>query len=240
MPKCVRIAIDIETESNPESPVEFDESTVAVGNLKDPEKIQAKIAESRQKAQSRAALTPWFGQTLAIGIAYRGEENSLNTHVWCRNAGDTNRREAERAMLKWFTDEIEAFHRQQLALGNVAGIATFNGAGFDIPFLTIRSLLCGVKPIGLETNPYQCNSIRNHHLDLMQLFKRAEVNGEHHNLKHYAKHLLNKECDYLDDNIDKSRMGEVPTELIVKLCTWDVSTTLELAEYAQEHLGILD
>lgn len=66
------LVFDIETEPLPTDQLEsvmpeFNESTVAVGNLKDPDKIATKLAEARQKWIDKAALSAATGRVLAIG-----------------------------------------------------------------------------------------------------------------------------------------------------------------------------
>ena len=68
--------MDIETMADPVRAKAlmpaFEEKDVAVGNLKDPEKIREKIAQKRAEHQANwnedAALRPETGKILAIGI----------------------------------------------------------------------------------------------------------------------------------------------------------------------------
>ena len=71
------ILFDIETAPLPESELAalvppFDPAEVRTGNLKDPDKIAAKLAEAeanhRRDFIERAALDPLTGRVLAIGL----------------------------------------------------------------------------------------------------------------------------------------------------------------------------
>ena len=73
------IVFDIETGALPEAELEkslppFDPSEVKTGNMTDPRKIAAKIADAEAKHRrdyfERAALDPLTGRVLAVGLLY--------------------------------------------------------------------------------------------------------------------------------------------------------------------------
>lgn len=140
---------DIETRPVPElverftKPFpEFDESAVKCGNLKDPAKIAAKLAEARdshaddkiaywKKAHEFAACNPWTGQIVVIGlineageIGYlEGDERHILTLFWMHF---TAHGDAARKFVFW------------------------SGCGasdkmFDIDFILTRSRIIGVR-----------------------------------------------------------------------------------------------
>jgi len=118
----------------------FDPNEVKLGNIKDPAKAEAKIAEARDKHRrqffDRAALDPMTGQVLAIGYITPagaqeieiGDENMLLTHFWGaarQHSGQINR------------------------------LVGFNICLFDLPFLIRRSWHHGIPiPVGVRNGRY--------------------------------------------------------------------------------------
>lgn len=135
----------------PEHPGEFDASQVKTGNLKDADKIQAKIESERKKHQlavanheqnveqlrdawwsdivSRAALCPTTGQVLAIG--YKSARGSAIQTIL-----DTESDEAALINLFW-TRYRDCRQQGRRMVGH-------NIFGFDLPFLVRRSWILGV------------------------------------------------------------------------------------------------
>jgi len=159
------IAFDIETgpldeeivlaRSNPfehpDPPGEFDESSVKLGRMKDPEKIAAKIADERERhkqavanyeadrakaeaawkveAISKAALSPLTGQVLAIG--YKSEKGYASQVV------GSNRTEADLLAHFW--------KRYKACRSSGRYMSGHNIHGFDLPFLVRRSWMLDVS-----------------------------------------------------------------------------------------------
>lgn len=128
-----KLYYDIETGPLPRAELEaaippFDETEVKTGNLKDPDKIAAKIEEARkahvENFISRAALDPMTGRVLAIGI-------DDGVEVRC-NHGD------EETLLSWFWNRVDGVW---FSSGIIIG---FNTHLFDLPFLIKRSWALGV------------------------------------------------------------------------------------------------
>ena len=138
--------IDIETGPLPQSEIigmmpAFDPAEVKCGNLKDPDKIAAKIAdaEASHRAQflDRAALDPLTGQVLAIGI--------LTTRHPPQGAFSLKDGSVE--ILTGSEPEIldRFWHTVEFGQNNVIG---FNICLFDLPFLIRRSWKHGVRISG--------------------------------------------------------------------------------------------
>lgn len=120
------IVFDIETGPLPEWEIahlmpEFEGRT----GTKDPEKIEAQIAEKQAKWFGEGALHANRGQVLAIGYQIDGSFDYL--------AGP------EATMLKVFWGLITSHDAM------VANVIGFNSNSFDIPFLIRRSWKLGVK-----------------------------------------------------------------------------------------------
>jgi hypothetical protein len=133
-----RLIIDIETGADylavsefiPRFPA-FDPASVAVGNIKDPEKIKLKVDLAEQKHardaqqhvddfRDRAALDAWTGEVVAVGLKLPsgedriigGDEGEILENTWA-----------------YLGTWMEKFH----------DIVGFNIKGFDLPFLVRRS-----------------------------------------------------------------------------------------------------
>jgi hypothetical protein len=125
---------DIETAALPAAEIEpllppFNELDVKLGNLKDPEKIAAKIAECRARHRQdffdRAALDPMTGRLLAVGFCD----------------------EEEKAKVYCYEDERHLLEMVWGVFNSVQGFTYFTGFnifGFDLPFLVRRSWKHGV------------------------------------------------------------------------------------------------
>lgn len=108
----------------------FNPDEVALGNLKDPAKIEEKIAQARgeygNRLAKRACLKPEVGTIQAIGITlYTGE----------------------RVVLDGFADERLALQNAWDVLGSVRarGLAGWNIFKFDLPWMIRRSIYLGVR-----------------------------------------------------------------------------------------------
>lgn len=153
------IVFDIETAPSDElvekNTKPFDPSTVKLGNLKDEEKITAKLAEAESKyyenAYRKAALDPITGYICAIGIAYDdkdfellyGDESDILTKFWVAFTPNSN------ANWAYYT-------------------GSNNKTTFDIRFILMRSWMNKVKvPWGIVTKTGYFNGA---FVDLAQIY----------------------------------------------------------------------
>jgi hypothetical protein len=144
------IVWDIETGANLERSralmPPFDESEVRTGNIKDADKIAAKVSDLRVAHErswlKSSALRPETGHVLAIGLLpTRKEDSPLIFHVHQSNEAD---------VLLSFWDFLES--TQQATGQHFIGFAIFH---FDLPFLVIRSRILGVPvPLNLRVGRY--------------------------------------------------------------------------------------
>ena len=123
------IYFDIETGPLPESELAalvppFDPAEVKTGNLKDPDKITAKLAEAeanhRRDFFERAALDPITGRVVAIGLLDGDGFRILHD-------------EDEAAVLREFWNVCRG------EMGRIHEMVGFNTHLFDLPFLVRRS-----------------------------------------------------------------------------------------------------
>jgi hypothetical protein len=141
------IVFDIETGPLPESELAallppFDPAEVKTGNLKDPEKITAKLAEAeanhRREFFENAALDPLTGRVLAVGCLWpeTGDFTVLDF-------------EDETRLLRSFWDVCRG------EMGRLNRMVGFNTHLFDLPFLIRRSWRHRVPvPLGIRRGRY--------------------------------------------------------------------------------------
>lgn len=131
------------------------------GRTKDPAKLFEALSRDYEELASSASkacsFDPLLGRVVSIAFGYRdlktgemlGEVKTLADFA----EGDVH---DETALLGWAWSEW-------LALAEC--LVSWNGIGFDLPFLLVRSAMLGVEPTGLFDTPrYRYTP----HLDLMQ------------------------------------------------------------------------
>lgn len=99
----------------------------APANLKDPAKIEAALAEKRKEAAAKSSFDGFFGHVCTI--AWDGPDGAGCVHM--------NDLSQERELLEVFFAQIPYQAKLTLVGHNIIG--------FDIPFLTRRALVLGVK-----------------------------------------------------------------------------------------------
>lgn len=164
------VAFDLETIADHEAMKDLPELDVKVGNIKDPEKIQAKIAEAKAKAleqmgtnihQNMICLFSWCDGDKSGSILLK-EENAI----------------AERELLEgaW---EI---------LNNYSMFVSFNGIQFDVPCLNLHSLFRRVRPaVNISCKKYHVTN----HIDLRAILGNWDQFAPG-NLDFYLRRCLGK------------------------------------------------
>ena len=126
---------------------EFDESSVKLGNMKDPAKIKEKIDAARAAHQEKAANAEQFlAQEKAAHWQEFKSKAALNPATGCIICAQYSNSEGEvfidhapeADILNRFWGEFE---KQRLSGGKLVGL---NILEFDLPFLVVRSWLAGV------------------------------------------------------------------------------------------------
>lgn len=141
------IFYDIETGALPETELAalvppFDPAEVKTGNLKDPDKIAAKLAEAevnhRRDFFEKAALDPLTGRVVAVGLRYPDSgEFAVIGH------------DDEAATLREFWEAARG------EMGRINRMVGFNTHLFDLPFLIRRSWKHRVPvPFGIRRGRY--------------------------------------------------------------------------------------
>ena len=114
----------------------------APSNVKDPAKIAAAIAEKAVTWREKAALSPLTGRVAMIGM-YNEEPKSI--FLAFKDATDEDLDLQESLMLKQFWTAASK------AIANGQLIVSWNGHGFDVPFMIKRSWALKVEiPAGID------------------------------------------------------------------------------------------
>jgi uncharacterized protein YprB with RNaseH-like and TPR domain len=172
------IIFDIETAPLPEAELAallppFDPAEVKLGNLKDPDKIAAKLAEAEANHRAdffeKAALDPITGRVLAVGMLDLSDGDGL--------------------VLGLHIDEVSILHefwdRCRGEMGRINEMIGFNTHHFDLPFLIRRSWKHRVPvPLGLRRGRYWAEEM----VDLRELWQLGDRQARG-SLDAVAKHL---------------------------------------------------
>lgn len=137
------LGLDLETVAD-RSAISILPEIKAPGNYKDVDKISTYIAEKEKERNSELGLDPTTCQIVCI--CARDFVNQI-TYSFCND---------EKTMLTNFW---------QLTI-NYNAFCSFNGKSFDVPVLMFRSMINGVTPGQIDTNPYAINN----HYDLRAIF----------------------------------------------------------------------
>lgn len=151
-------AFDIESVPN-KAMIEFmPEPEVALGNLKDPEKIKEKIAEAKAKAIDRMALSPLYGRVCSA--SFYGE--TTQEYKVIPEISDA----AEIELLNYIFENISLGGND----AESSKIITWNGLNFDFPFIYKRAAMLRVAlPAGCPGLKYWTQKYKaDVHCDLMQ------------------------------------------------------------------------
>ncbi len=147
------VCFDIETMPNSYWVERMPEPEVALGNLKDVDKIREKVAAAKVAQIAKMALSPLYGRVCAF--VCDGSEDSNGVIVEDSDAAET-----------------EIIERAFFALSGEK-IITYNGNNFDLPFLYRRAALLGVNPqqFGMPTLAELTARYNNkHHIDVMNVW----------------------------------------------------------------------
>lgn len=206
-------------ETIPSETCEIPEIEVKLGNIRDPEKIKERREEALAKAKARLALSAFTGRVLCITL--RSAAGKMITNF-------ANTPDDEPKIIEWAWGKI-ANDREGCQL------VTFNGSGFDVPFLRIRSIQLGVKFPDIEIGKYKCGNPESMHFDVMRFLHDCTENdpfNESMGLGYFTKHMLGVPFPYADidqSQLDKLYLSPGGPDKVKALCEWNTTHTLMLA-----------
>lgn len=215
MPANPRIYFDIETGPLPPDQLvipPFNPADVKLGNIKDPDKIAAKIQAAEENHQSdyikHAALDALSGQVLAIG--YRVEHQAIGV-IYAKE------HDTEEDVLLEFWRLISRFDRQPQLIG-------FNIKAFDLPFLFKRSWKHRIHPPYWLRNGRYWNDMV---IDLREVWQVGD-NRAHGSLASISRVLgLGEKAG---NGADFSLLWNTDREAAINYCMRDVQLTQHVAD----------
>ncbi len=204
-------AFDIETIPNSSLIDKLPEPELKLGNIKDPEKIEQKRIEAKTSQIDKMALNPLHGRVCAA--VFYGD------NVRSRLVIDEDSDKAETEILEII---FPFFANDNL-------IITYNGTGFDMPFVYKRAVLLGIIPAEYAAPTLAQMTARynnNHHIDIMTAWCEY---GQYEKLDNLGQFLL----DDVKLNINFSDFPEmIKTEdgrqKLLDYCEQDVRLTWAL------------
>lgn len=146
------IILKIKTSTDYSRSFPFDEKSVAVGNLKDPDKILEKIQAAKLKSLNDGALEAVTGRVIAIslGVVSWGD----NDFSWCSwnltmedNMSEQEKDSQESLLLKSFYQTCAELSPSVIQATTPVYLITWGGSYFDIPYLLQRSAILGVQEV---------------------------------------------------------------------------------------------
>jgi DNA polymerase elongation subunit (family B) len=171
------IYLDIETI--PQDPEPWAPSPKPPSGWKDPEKIAAWLAEHADDTRDETSLQAlWGGIVVCVGIARDDHPVTVLRAQTLDEAG-------ERVLLRQLAKGLDAYPRDP--------IVTWNGAGFDLPFIYRRAMILGVSPKNFGAPPLTAWTKRydnDKHIDMMTVWAGTNKLADADNLADVAMALL--------------------------------------------------
>ncbi len=118
----------------------------------------------RQEAVQKLSLYPLTAQIIAIGML---DAQSGEATVWYQAPGTSTDEQLDSTARLVTGSEPEILEQFWAAIEGCAQIITFNGRGFDCPFLLLRSAMLGIVPTR-DLMPYRYDPAK--HCDLLDQF----------------------------------------------------------------------
>jgi hypothetical protein len=210
------IALDIETIPNTAMIDKLPEPEVLLGNLVDPAKIRAKQEAAKANQVEKMALDPLYGRVLCVAIV--NEDGGSICPILPEANDDT-----ERTLLQWLFSEH---------LNNPeTRFVTWNGNGFDMPFIYRRAMALGVSPKHFGAPPLSTWTKKygnDRHIDMMQAWG-GSGGKDYTKLDTVAKAMLGEAKAEIDVTmfIEQMKTAEGRSE-IVRYCIQDTSLVMKL------------
>ena len=224
------LAFNIETAADEDKRALVPEPELKFGNIKDPAKIQKKKDDARAKQLAKLALDPFFGRIISVGFAHI-KDGDVKCGVFTLGGK--------------FNDEKSLIEHAWSILDRADQIVTFNGYGFDMPYMRTRSQLCGLPGVSKFNvrSKYATEHVTDTvHTDLMLAMQNICGNqnptGVKRGLAFYAQQFLGKSFPY--DEVDQSTFCDIVNEnptIVTEINDWNCRSTIELFRVASKICG---
>lgn len=195
----------------------------------------AENQEQEQELKESLSFYPLTAQIVAIGMAEPRSEN--NFVIYQDLSADAVPAKEEKAVFVPAKNESYLLKLFWSKLKEYRQVITFNGRGFDCPFLLIRSAINGVKPtLNLMPNRYSSDT----HIDLLDRLTFFGSVRKRFNLHMWCRAF----------NIESPKEGEVTGDQvkglfkegkyldIARYCLNDIIATKKLYDYWEKYLSI--
>ena len=191
----------------------------------------AENEEEKEEIKNKLALYPLTGEIVTIGML--NPETNKGYALFQNNHGEAERFE-ENGVIFESGSEKEILEKFWNFVSNYQQAITFNGRGFDLPFLMLRSALYKIQPTkNFMGYRYDYKT----HCDLLEQLTFYGATRKF-NLDFYAKSFGIKSSK--EEGVDGSMVGEMYGAgkflEIAKYCVRDLLTTKELYEYWDKYL----
>ncbi len=219
-----RVVFDIETLAYPfES---FDEAQQLYLTK------MAKTDEERSEAIQKLSLTPLTAQVLAIGML---NPDTRQGKVFYLGADESQSLVDDGLVMLIPCTEKEILENFWKSVSHYKQIITFNGRGFDCPFVMLRSALLGVKP---TKNLMGYRFSAQDHCDLLEQLSFYGATRRF-SLDFYCKAFgIGSPKEEGITGLDMGRLfGEKRYREIAEYCLRDVKATAELFQRWTDHLA---
>ena len=216
------VSLDIETIPNVAMLDKLPEPECTDSRIKDPAKIAANIAEKKAAAVEKMALDPLYGRVLCVAVVGEGPEGLSNCPILPEANDDT-----ERKLIQWLFEEH--LNNPELRL------VTWNGNGFDLPFIYRRAMALGVSPKHFGAPPLSVWVQRyktDRHIDMMQAWGGAG-GKDYTKLDAVARALLGEsKCEIDVTTFADMMKTQEGRDEIVKYCIQDTALVMKIYERA--------
>lgn len=205
------VVFDLETIADPAAE-EFLPPIVPAGNLKDPVKIKADIQEKRQKQLEMMGLDP------------------MTNLICCASFLDLATQEKTSFLLNNEFTEADLLKKIWVQLHGYGRFVTFNGMAFDVPVLTIHSM---VRRVPMSVKISQARYRIDNHVDIRMLFTNWDARARGNQGMWCQRMGLPGKPDAIDGSAVQHYWDCGMKDEIRKYCEDDVTQLAELYRLAQ-------
>jgi 3'-5' exonuclease len=233
------LVFDIETTAQPLE--NFDEAQQEY-LFRETEKIDDLVAKDAKRQEITRFMSLWPFTSQVVCIAMLNAETQRGQSLFI--AEDFEEEADENAPVKFvpYADEFELLTAFWDVAKHYDNVVTFNGRGFDVPFIYLRSALLNV-PIS-KKNWLGYRYATEPHCDLAEQFTFYSVSGRdgaarRFNLDFYCKAFgIESPKSHVVSGMDVSNlMAEGKFREIAEYCLRDVRATVELYKIWKERLA---